>query len=69
MYMCPKTVVKTISSLYEPFQNEREQIMTTNVWLTQVCMDLVNVLPFELELNRVHSSFRNAEQTASVIVL
>lgn len=41
------------------FQNEREQIMTTNVWLTQVSIVmpelpvLLNVLSLELELNHI----------------
>lgn len=44
------------------FQNEREQIMTTNVWLTQVSVVmlelivlpvLLNVLSLELELNHI----------------
>lgn len=75
------TVLKVIPTLLVHFQNEREQIMTTNVWLTQVSVMklrviysqsayvLLNVLPPELELNHIHSSSLNVEQTASVIVL
>lgn len=76
-----KTVLKVISTSLVHFQNEREQIMTTNVWLTQVSVMrlrviyaqsayvLLNVLSPELELNHDHSSSLNVEQTAPVIVL
>lgn len=54
--------------------------MTTNVWLTQVSVMKLRVIyshsasvsrnvlsPRELELNHIHSSSLNVEQTASVI--
>lgn len=48
--------MQTLFSVF-PFQNEREQIMTTNLWLMQVSgvrrtfVSFLNVLSFELELN------------------
>lgn len=53
--------------------------MTTNLWLTQVSViirviysqsaySLLNVLSLELELNHIHFSSLNVEQTASIIV-
>lgn len=69
------------STSFVHFQNEREQIMTTNVWLTQVSVInlrvilsviplsvSIHVLPPELELNHIHFPLC-VEQTASIIVL
>lgn len=76
-----ETVLSVIPTSLVHFQNEREQIMTTNVWLTQVsAMELrviysqsayvlLSALSPELELNHIPSSSLNVEQTAPVIVL
>lgn len=72
-------ILKVISTSFVHFQHEREQIMTTNLWLTQVSViirviysqsaySLLNALSPELELNHIHFSSLNVEQTASIIV-
>lgn len=80
LFLCMKTVLEVISTPLVHFQNEREQIMTTNVWLTQVSVMKLSVLYSQsayvllnaffsyLELNHIHSASLNVEQTASVIV-
>lgn len=66
-----KTVLKVMSTSLVILQNEREQIMTTNVWLTQVSLMKLrvmyswssyvslNVLPPELELSILPLSMWN----------
>lgn len=53
---CPAAAAVQYEPSVSVFQNEREQIMTTNCWLTQVCVDTYFSCPIKgFSLTRLYS--------------